>query len=317
MRLFQWLVLFASSSLASSAALAVARSAQAAEACPSSVAGALPGMRLDAALDLAACYEQAGQLASAYAAVVHAIADAKATGHGEREQAARARAEALEPRLSKLSIFVLPSQLDRVQVERDGELVDQSELGLLVPVDAGAHHIQVFGAGLVPWSMEINVPTTPGEHTVMVPVLMEKALRRVLHSGLVSTPSQDGPTDRSFLAPTHRKVAVAAGSIGALGVSIGTIFGLRAISKSDESERRGCVGSLCPTVEGVEARRQAQLSSNVATVSMIAGLTGLATAAALFLLVNDDDADDDDQMSSSVAPRIVAEGGELIWLGRF
>lgn len=264
----------------------------------------------------AAGYEQAGKLASAYRLFAEVADVAHASGHGERALAARERMSALEPRLSKLNIVVSASQRDRVEVECDGSPVGAQELGVAVPVDAGVHTIVVSGERLDAWWVEIRVPADPGEHIVFVPHLVEKALEPQPHSRSAAVPPHDEPRIKSFLAPTHRKVALAAGSMGVLGVSAGTIFGMRAISKSDESDRLGCIGNACPTAPGVDARRQAQISTNVATVSMITGLTGLATAAVLFLLADGDDADDA-RASSRVEPRVAQSSGELLWRGEF
>lgn len=274
--------------------------------------------RLDAGLgtqyNLAVCYEQLGKLASAHALYREVAAAARLAGNGERELTAAARQNALEPRLSKLNIVVSPSQRGRVEVERDGAPVALAQLGLALPVDAGVHTIRVSGEGLEPWRTEIAVPADPGEHTVLVPVLNEKGLEPQLHSGVLAVPPRDQPPLKSFLAPTHRKVAVAAGSLGLLGVTAGTILGMRSISKTDESVRLGCMGDVCPTTEGVDARRQAQISSHVATASTIVGLTGLLTAAVLFLFVT---TDDDDRASSNVTPRVGKNGGEVLWQSAF
>jgi hypothetical protein len=267
-------------------------------------------------LDLAACYEHTGKLASAHRLFTLVADEAGGRGHGERALLARARASALEPRLSKLNIVVSASQRARVEVERDGAPMAAHELGVAVPVDPGVHTVRVSGQGLHAWAVEIRVAAEPGEHTVLVPLLLEKRLQPQLHSGIRSVPPHDEPRMKSFLGPTHRKVAVVAGATGLLGVSAGTIVAMRAISKLDESDRLGCIGSLCPTAAGVEARRQAQVSTNIATASMITGLTGLATAAALFLLLDGDDTDSA-RGSSHVEPRIARSSGELLWRGEF
>jgi hypothetical protein len=120
---------------------------------------------------------------------------------------------------------------------------------------------------------------------LVVPSLIERTLRPQFVTNTEPDP-RDPLVSPSFFAPTHRKVAAAAGGIGVIGVGVGSVFSLRAISKSDESERLGCIGALCPTQRGVEARRQAEVSANVATAAMITGLVGLTTAAILFLFVD-------------------------------
>jgi tetratricopeptide (TPR) repeat protein len=57
-------------------------------------------------LNLAACYEQSGRLASAWSTYLAAAFSAHAAGDAAREALARDGAQALEPRLSKLVIRV-------------------------------------------------------------------------------------------------------------------------------------------------------------------------------------------------------------------
>jgi hypothetical protein len=101
--------------------------------------------------------------------------------------------------------------------------------------------------------------------------------------------------------------------VGGVGVAVGRIFGLRAISRSDDSDRLGCVGDLCPTQAGVDARGEAESAGNVSTVSLIGGLAGLATASVLFL-IRDDGADG---AALGVVPAAAPGAAELSIRGRF
>lgn len=262
---------------------------------------------------LAACYEALGRLASALR-VFSEVADL-ALAHGDTElgAGARQRGSLLEKQVSRLRIIAPQGASAGIQIERDGIVLDATEWGIEVPVDAGTHQVRAYGDGLVEWSERIEVLVGPGTYTVAVPELASKRLmpRSSLESTATSIEAE--PVDRSFLGPTHRKVAVVAGSIGVICIGVGSVFALRAISKSDASDRAGCLGSVCPTPAGVELRREAQVAGNVATGSMIGGLTGLATAAALFLLVDGTSA----RAAPSVVTRASAHGGELLWQGRF
>ncbi len=272
--------------------------------------------RLDPGLgtqfNLAACYEAVGKLASAYNLFEQVATQARARSQGEREQVARTRAAAVQPKLSRLSIVVSAAQVDRVQVDRDGANVARSELGVAVPVDSGMHQIRAYGPGLTEWVSQIDVPSDARLHTLVVPPLAEKVLEPIAASPAAVT--GDASEAESFWAPTHRKVGLIAAGVGVLGIGVGSIFGLRAIDKADESDRLGCARATCPTPDGVEARDEAQVAGNVATVSMIAGLAGLATAAILFLVV---DGTNDNATTLPVIPRVAGRGGELVWQGQF
>lgn len=262
---------------------------------------------------LALCYEALGRVASAVRVLSEVADSAIARGDVELGAEARRRGSLIEKRASKLRIVAPDGVSAGVQVERDGVLVDAEEWGVEVPVDPGVHQVRAFGDGLVEWSESIEVLAGPGTYTVAVPELAPKRLMPSLNAEGAATAVHAEPIDHSFLAPTHRKIAVAAGSVGVICIGVGSVFALRAISKSDASDRAGCLGSVCPTPAGVELRRQAQVAGNVATASMIGGLTGLATAAALFLLVDGTSA----RAAPSVVTRASPHGGELLWQGRF
>jgi hypothetical protein len=267
---------------------------------------------LDTRFDLGVCYEALGRLASAYHAFSEVADLAAARGAVELGERSQIRARSVARRFSKLRIIVPAGMAPGVQIERDGVPLDVSEWGLEVPVDAGIRQVRAYGEGLAPWSEQIEVLPGPGTYTVQVPELAAKRLAPRLSLGHGHDEPAE-PIDRSFLGPTHRKIAVIAGGVGVACIAVGSVFALRAISKSDASDRAGCFGNVCPTPDGVELRRQAQVAGNVATGSMIGGLTGLATAAALFLLVDGTSS----RAAPTVVPRASAHGGEVLWQGRF
>jgi hypothetical protein len=267
---------------------------------------------LDARFDLGLCYEALGKLATAYRAFSEVADLAAARSAAELGERSGHRARAVARRSSKLRVIVSTDTAPGVQIELDGAPLDATEWGLEVLVDAGVREVRAYGEGLTPWSQQIEVFPGSGTYTVQVPELAAKRLAPRLSLGHGSDEPPD-PSDRSFLGPTHRKIAVIAGGVGVACIAVGSVFALRAISKSDASDRAGCTGSVCPTPEGVELRRQAQIAGNVATGSMIGGLTGLATAAALFLLVDGTSA----RAAPNVVPRASANGGEVLWQGRF
>src|SRR5262245_65102433 len=77
-----------------------------ARACPKLEASQKLDPGVGTLLNLADCYEKNGQTASAWAQFVEAASEARRLGDARREQAANARADALEPRLGRLTIAV-------------------------------------------------------------------------------------------------------------------------------------------------------------------------------------------------------------------
>ena len=110
------------------------------EACPKFA----DSQRLDPAvgtlLNLALCYKEAGQTASAWSTYREAAAQAAAAHQADREQLARDEAAALETKLTKLVIEVSPevARVPGVEVKRDGAVVPSGLWGVAAPVDPAA-----------------------------------------------------------------------------------------------------------------------------------------------------------------------------------
>ena len=107
--------------------------------------------------NLADCWEHVGKLASSWAAFLDVADLTHRRGEGEREQAARQRAEALAPRLGKLSVEVPATRrVADLEVRRDGELVRDALWGIPVPVDAGDHRVEARASGRRTWSAIVH-----------------------------------------------------------------------------------------------------------------------------------------------------------------
>jgi serine/threonine-protein kinase len=84
---------------------------------------------------------------------------------------------------------------------------------------------------------------------------------------------------------TQRVVGIVVGSVGVVGIGVGSFFGLRAKAKKDDSLDNGhCPNNpnVCDQT-GTDLRNQARTSATIATVSMIAGGAALAGGIVLFL----------------------------------
>ena len=80
--------------------------------------------------NLANCYEKSGQTASAWATFKSAAASYKAHNRPDWETKARERASVIEPKLSKLTVFVAEGAVvPGLEVRRDGQALSPSELG--------------------------------------------------------------------------------------------------------------------------------------------------------------------------------------------
>lgn len=245
---------------------------------------------------LANCYEQLGKLASAHALYLAVASEAATRSQTARERVARERAEAVEPRLARLSIEVPFSPSPALRVERDGTLVGQAQWGLPVPVDPGVHHINASAPGREPWAADVEIPSEPGVTRVNVPPLAEHR--------------------QAFFAPLSRKLGLAALGVGAGTIALGSVFAVQAISKNNASDRAGCSGQSCPTERGLSLRHEALRAGDRATWAMGLGLVGLGAAAALFWLWPTP-GDGDDTTDVQLSPVADLRSASLRLNGRF
>ena len=260
-----------------------------AEACPKLA----ESQRLDPAtgtlLALALCYEQAGQTASAWSTYADVVARARIDGNAEREQAARTRAAALEPRLARLTVKVPASvaALSDVEVKRDEVVLGAATFGQALPVDPGVHAVEVRASGKRPWSRRIEVAAS-GRVVVDVP---ELGAAPVMALTTPPTPvAAPPPAAVRTVAPVRERegrssVRLASwitGGAGVLALGLGGVFAAQAVSKNRDSNTN-CDGNVC-NAQGKSDRDDARASGNTATGALVAGVVLVATGVTLFVV---------------------------------
>jgi hypothetical protein len=246
------------------------------------------------ALNLADCYEKAGRTASAWAVWLDAATLARHSGQEEREGLARARARDLEPQLVRLRVDVPPgSRLPGLEITRNGHAIVEASWDIPLPVDPGPYVVLAQAPGHQPWQLEVHVP--PGTHAVhvTVPQLQPEgatgpapgtpAAAPPVGPGAPADPPPEPADDGSS---QHLLGAIVAG-VGLVGLVVGTVFALKAMSLNDDSLRE-CPNddNLC-TPRGVALRDDARSAGNVATAGFAVGIAGVAVGGSLYLLAPD------------------------------
>src|SRR4051812_19520843 len=180
-------------------------------------------------LNLATCYRHIGKLASAWHVFCEAIAQATEAGDVARRDFARTQADALEPRLPRLTISVPQNPPAGLVVARDGAQVAAGAPGAALYVDPGVHTITASAPGFEVFRQTIAL--VEGEAaTVAIPALVAVPVRAT-----VPAPAQDdshAATSRPEIAisPTRKDVAAVVGAIGVASIGVGVLFGARASS---------------------------------------------------------------------------------------
>ena len=143
-----------------------------ADACPKLEESERSSPAIGTKFNLADCYEHTGRMASAWAEFLSVASAAKNANQGAREKAARDRAKALEPKLSRIAIVVPDaSAVTGLEVKRDDDVVGSGQWGEALPVDPGQHTLTARAPGKRPWKTIVEVAGAGGAAKVIVPPL--------------------------------------------------------------------------------------------------------------------------------------------------
>jgi hypothetical protein len=241
-------------------------------------------------LALAICHDQGGQTASAWATYAEVASRAKQDGRADREQAARERLTALEPKLSRLTVAVNPetASVQGIVIKRDGIALGRGAWGAAAPVDPGEHHVEATAPGKRAWSASVAVGADADAKTIEVPVLEDEprevgAAVDALPAGAAQPQGEDkGPASGE---PPIRTIGLITGGVGLASLGVSAFFALRAASLNDESKEGGhCDANNECDSTGLEKRDDAVSASTVATITLIAGGVLTSAGVALFFL---------------------------------
>jgi len=243
-------------------------------------------------LNLADCREKNGQLASAWG---HFVKAESLTRHDPakvvQNSTAHARAVALEPRLSYLTISVPDeSRVDGLTVSRNGTVVDPGVWNRAVPIDGGEYEIEAKAPGHEPWTTKLTVRMEGDRESIEVPKFKELPK-------LMDVAAVDGGADRrgvstvvvrETLPPdaltTRRKVAIGIAAGGLAAVIGGGVLGVRASGLQDDADQ-ACPPEHCTPADAVRAEdlnRSARTNAMLANVAFALGGTAILGAGALW-----------------------------------
>lgn len=252
-------------------------------------------------LNMANCHERIDRPLLAMREFQEAASAAHAAGIADVESFARERASTLAREIPSLEVRV-----DRttapvgLSVRLDSALIAPPEWGIPRPLEPGRYRIEASAPGRVSFQKELTLARGSGRLIVQIPNLLEAA-----PASESDTSSESGIAMR--FGP-RRIAAVVAGGVGLAGVATGTIFGLRSMSKHDDSERY-CDSGRCTDPRGVELSDQARSAGNVSTIAFAIGAAGLASGAFLWFT--------GETHESAATPRLGVGPSGLSVTGRF
>lgn len=187
-------------------------------------------------LNIAACREKNGQLATAWGVFVDVERQLRGANDDKSKQlapVAAQKAAALEPRLSKLTINVPKEhRVTGLEVLRDTDAVDQGEWGAMLPIDGGTYTITARAPGHDTWTGKVTVKNEGDSQTIEVPALAEA---KVVVAP--ATPQVDKPEETEPEVPVSHTMPIAfsAGAVVLLGGALG--FELWGESTYDQAKK--------------------------------------------------------------------------------
>ena len=207
--------------------------------------------RLDPApgtlLNLADCEEHLGHLARAWDAWHEGIALLPRAD--ERLPPARQRAQALEGRLPRLLLRLAPSAPPTTKLRCDDTEIGTASLGVPLPVDPGLHVVHAEAAGRAPSSTEVTlaegetraIDVAPGPPVAPPP---ESTPPPAPAPGLAPPSAPESGRSASGLRVTGWVI----GTVGFVGLGLGTAAGLLTISKKAAVDLHCVAGKGCDPV---------------------------------------------------------------------
>ncbi len=243
-----------------------------ARACPKFVEAQRLHAATGTALNVGDCFEKTGKLATAWGAFKAAEVLARKNGDAARQAEAARRAELLSPRLPKLAIVVPPAaRVPGFELKRDGAVVGEGQWGSSLPVDVGAHTIEVTAPGRQKWTTKIQVAAQGASVTVNVPELAPEV------GGAATAAGGSWWTGQ-------RIAGVSLGGAGVVGMIVGAAFAAKAAGKNSDSLPH-CLPSdevKCDAT-GVALRNEAFDAAQISNVTFIAG--GILAASGLMVVL--------------------------------
>jgi hypothetical protein len=220
--------------------------------------------------NLALCYEKSGRTASAWATYLDAAAAYKATSRGDWETRARDRATALAGTLSKVTIVVAAGSPADLTVTRDGAPVVASELGAAIPVDPGSHVVDATAPGRPKFHLSFD--------------LARGASQRVEVTLAGAAAAAAKPTDAGTPPAGGHTLAYVVGGAGVVGLVVGGVTGVVALSKNGSSTDVCPNDGVCRSAPARQDNAAASDWATVSTIGFIAGGALLAAGVVLFVV---------------------------------
>lgn len=247
-------------------------------------------------LNLAACHEQEGKLASAWVEFREALPAIRRENRPDRLSFALDHLALIEPKLAYLTLMVpeMPGG-PAPTIRLDGRALGPAAWSVPIPVDEGWHEAAAQAPGGGPWRATIRIHN--GEHRVLtLPAQVAADGVAVRDEGappaplpLVAASPSVGPHKEVAATPPSRSRVIAAAVVGSaalVSLGVGTYAAVHA-ARLWHDRNQACQADRC-TADGLSLGERATTSATVATWTLAGGAVAAAVAAGLWLWPSED-----------------------------
>jgi len=184
------------------------------------------------------------------------------------------------------------TDIGAVKVTMDGEVIAERLQGVALSVDPGNHTFVFETAGQPAVREQLLIQEGDKDRRERVVFGVTGAVGTTAPTAPVGTPAAgpaaaplsstpDGPPPSSpSRLGTQKILALVAGGVGVVGLGIGAIFGLQALSKKNDAQN--ACPNVCSDQQGADRWSDAKSAAGVSTVAFVVGGVALAGAAALW-----------------------------------
>lgn len=210
---------------------------------------------------LAACHERMGRTASAAGELNRLAGEYRQRGKLDKEREARARAEALEPKIPKLLVRLSADarQVPGLEVSRDDVRLESALLETALPVDPGSHTVTAKAAGFTTWVTVVEVGTGNETKELTVPGLVRPGAGQPPKDGVIPPPAASGTAaavgslppaeeDKQGSLTSRQRLGLGFGVPGVVVLAVGVGLGVRTYGKQSDAR------DLCPRVQCSDPR---------------------------------------------------------------
>jgi hypothetical protein len=241
--------------------------------------------RLDPAtgtlLNLGVCYEKMGRNATAWAKFNEAASAARREGRSDRFTMATEHARALEPTLSRILVSVSPgADAPGLEVRVDSTVLGKASWGVAIPYDPGNHQVTAAAPGKKQFKKAIALGAKSDRQEIVIGAL-EAGLPQQTTSEASTVVGATSTSPASAEAGSSSVPIFLIGGLGIVGLGVGTYFGVKAISLSQESNQK-CPTTFCDDAAAVEMMQTANRDAWIANVAIGVGVVGVGVATYLF-----------------------------------